>query len=295
MKKFLYTIASVLILGQALTAQDKQADFDKKFRFGLRVAAQPTWFTSNEVNNKPSGAKFGTGFGLNMEIRFSKIVSLSTGIGADFEGGKYAFKRDTANDYEVVYWQDNAASFVEPKTGGTFADLNTSSNTAYILKDRTLKTTHITIPAILKLATNEYSGLKYFGMFGAEIGFRIKTTATDSYHTSYKFDANGLPKSGPNGEGESTQTNVNLAKDAATPFFPMRLGFNAGLGTEYRLGGSTSAFFSVNYFRSFTNLLRSDSKFLVYDTKTSGGTNTYSFVKQNLIQNAIRINIGILF
>jgi len=295
MKKFLYTIASVLILGQSVTAQDKQADFDKKFRFGLRVAAQPTWFTSNDANNKPYGSKFGTGFGMNMEFRLSKIIAFATGIGADFEGGKYTFKNDLPNNYQVRYWQNNAAEFVEPKTGGVYSDLNNASNIQYILKERSIKTTHVTIPALLKMSTNEYSGFKYFGMFGAELGVRIKTIATDSYWTSYKYDANGLVTNGVNGEGETTQENINLSKDAAVPFFPLRLGFNAGIGTEYRLGGSTSAFFSVNYFRSFSNLMSSTSNFLIYHVDNASGTNTYYFVKQNLIQNAIRINIGILF
>jgi hypothetical protein len=293
MKKYLYTVASVLVLVASAASQDKQAEFDKKFRFGLRVAAQPTWFTSNDNNNLPYGSFFGTGFGLSIEYRFSKIVALSTGIGGDFEGGRYTFRSEPSKNYQVWYWQNNAGDFLEPKNDGANTDLSNANTTAYVLQERTIKTTHVTIPAILKMSTNEYSGFKYFGMFGLELGIRIKTIANDKYITTYKFDQNGVVTNGANGDGPSSQDNINISKDAS--FVPFRAGFNAGIGTEYRLGGSTSAFFSVNYFRSFSNLMRSDSRYMIYNIDNSSGKNTYNFVKQNYLLNAIRINLGILF
>jgi Outer membrane protein beta-barrel domain len=306
MKKYLYTIASVLILGIAVNAQekpkepeppkDKGEEFDKKFRFGLRVAAQPTWFTSNQNNNKPYGANFGTGFGLNMEFRMSKIVAFSTGIGADFEGGKYTFRRTTEKDnyYEVRYWQKKEGGFAEPENGKPLNFMNNENNTMYVLKDRSIKTTHVTLPALLKLSTSEYSGMKYFGMFGAEIGIRVKAAAKDSYYTSYTYDKDGLVIGKIEGAGESEQANINLNKDMAV--IPIRAGFNAGLGAEYRLGGSTAFFFSFNYFRSFTNTLRGTSKYMASTVVDSDPNSvTYKFVEQNYLLNAIRINVGILF
>jgi hypothetical protein len=291
MKKFLYTTITAMTLMVTANAQDKQADFDKKNRFGLRAALQPCWFTSNDNNNPPYGAALGSGFGLTWERKFSSIVALSTGIGADFEGGKYTFRSDPSNNYQVNYWQDNGGSFVEPKKD--ISQMSDNTYTRYILKERSIKTTHVTIPVMLKLSTNEYSGFKYFGMFGGEVGIRIKNVATDSYLTSYKFQ-NGVTTSGIDGEGASSQANINLGKDGS--LIPLRVGFNAGIGTEYRLGGSTSLFMSVNYFRSFTNLLRNESKYMIYNVDLSDPTNAkYNFVKQNLIQNAIRINIGVLF
>ena len=314
MKKYLYTIATVLVFGMSANAQEpakekakepepatkEKKDFDKKFRFGLRLAAQPTWFTSNENNNVPKGAVFGTGFGLNMEIRASDIVAFVTGIGADFEGGKYTFRRTLEKDnfYEVSYWQTKDGEFKEPENGKDFKFLNNENSTRYVLKDRTIKTTHITIPAILKLSTNEYSGMKYFGMFGAEIGIRVKTTVKDNYYTSFQYNPNGFAKAGTdsiNGAGEATGENINLNRDMAV--VPIRVGFNAGLGFEYRLGGSTAFFCSINYFRAFTNTMRGTSKLMstTIDTSDPSGKVTYVMAKQNFVANAIRINIGILF
>ena len=305
MRKFLFTATTALLLSTLAisqtntatpTPEDKsKAAFDKKFRFGLRITPQPTWFSSSDkTNNPPYGAKFGFGFGLNMEFKLSDIVGFQTGIGGDFEGGKLTYRSEPSANYQVSYWLNNANEMVEVKDGASLADLNTSTNTSYILKERSIKTTHVTIPAILKLSTSEYSGLKYFGLFGVEIGARIKSTATDKYITSYKYNATGAPTSGANGEGESTNENIDIKSDAS--LIPVRLGLNVGLGTEYRLGGSTSLFFSVNYFRSFTNLMRSkESKYLIYNVDNSSGSNKFSYVKQNLIQNAIRINVGVMF
>lgn len=298
MKKYLYTVLLLSSMSGFVLAQEpasEKKDFDKKFRFGLRVAAQPTWFTTNENNNKPFGAFFGTGFGLNMEFRFSDIVALSTGIGGDFEGGKLTYRQEPSENYAASYWMDETNNFVDVEGKRNPTDLNNTANIRYYVKERTIKTTHVTIPALLKMSTKEYSGMKYFGMFGAELGIRIKATANDKYTTSYKYDANGLVTNGASGDKDTPdQKNINLSKDAS--LVPMRIGFNAGLGFEYRLGGSTAFFTSVNYFRSFTNLMRNDSKFMISDIITDpSGNQTYKMVQQNLIMNAIRINIGILF
>ncbi|MCW3077785.1 MAG: hypothetical protein JWO32_2394, partial [Bacteroidetes bacterium] len=239
------------------------------------------------------GSHFGFGFGLNMEFRLSSIIAFQTGIGGDFEGGNYQFKNELGK-YEATYFQNSTTNeFVAPKNNENITDIQNTSNTGYVLADRTIKTTHVSIPAILKMSTNEYSGFKYFGMFGVELGIRVKATATDNYSTSYKYKADGS-KVLANGDGPSSQSNININKDAS--LIPLRLGLNVGGGTEYRIGGSTSAFISINYFRSFTNLQKSDSKYIVYHITTdSGNLNTYNFVKQNLIMSAIRINLGILF
>ena len=304
MKKFLFTLGSIIMFGITGNSQtttptpppsskeSKESEFDKSFRFGLRVTPQPTWFASNDKNNLPYGANFGLGFGLNIEYKFSEIAAFQFGIGGDFEGGKYTFKYDPQDSYMVQYWQDKSGNFVAPKSGAASNAINNPDNTGYILKERSIKTTFVTIPLILKLSTKEYNGLKYFGMFGGELGIRAKAIATDSYFDSFVYDAKGtITKS----NGESSQSTINIGKDAS--LIPMRFGLNVGLGTEYRLAGSTAVFFSANYFHSFTNFMRNDSKYMVYNVNKdlTAGTETYKFVKQTLLLNAIRINIGILF
>jgi hypothetical protein len=283
MKKFLIATAVLSLFGSTVNGQEKSADFDKKFRFGLRVNPQPTWFVSGDKNNIPSGAKFGIGFGLNMERRLSDIVGVLFGVGADFEGGKYTFKNDPANNYVPTYWMNESEGTLSvPKKE------NLTQNSIFELKERTVKTTYVSIPVMLKLSTNEYSGLKYFGVFGGEIGIRAKAIAEDSYYRTIKYTSDTSYKVISN---ESTMSDIDVSKEFSA--VPIRVGFNAGIGAEYRLGGSTSAFISINYFRSLTNQMRKESDYTYFRTDPVTGNRT--FIKQDLKLSAIRINIGIMF
>ena len=293
MKKLLLSLSAIAILSSSLSAQN--SEFDKKFRFGLRVTPQPTWFSGSDKNNIPSGAKFGFGFGLNMEFKLSGIVGLQTGIGGDFEGAKYKF-RNEAGIYQATYLMNENNEFVDPN--GTTDNINNKaykSNTAYVLKERQVKTTWITVPVILKLSTKEFmDALKIYGMFGAEIGFRVSSKATDTYDYSGKFvdygqndtvyKFNRIP-------GIESQSDINISKESS--LIPMRLCFNAGLGGEYRLSGSTAAFVSVNYFMALSNQMRKTSDYTFYKTEPSTGKST--FINQKLKMSGIRISIGIMF
>lgn len=269
--------------------QSDGEDFDKKWRFGLRFTPQFTWFSSKEKNLESMGSIFGYGFGLHLEYRFSETVGLVTGIGGDFEGGKYSVKYDTANGYAVRYWLNNEADFQQPENGKAVSNYRKQGFTEFVLKDRTIKTSYITIPAILKMSTKELGGFKYSGMFGGEIGIRLNTLAEDTYHESYTFDANGLPIKG----NVESQAEINLVDDS--PLIPMRLGMNLGLAAEYRLSGNTSLMLSVNYFHSFVNVLKPTSESMVSSIEPNGSVNNYTFVKQGMVMRAVRINLGILF
>jgi hypothetical protein len=288
MKKILLIVSSSLVLANSFLAQE--TDDDKKFRLGLKVAAQPTWFSSNENSASKLGTGFGFGFGLVTEFRLGKTASFVTGIGGDFEGGSIKYRYDplSASPYSVDYILDASGNMKKLEDGQNTATLISTGDTYYNgLIERKIKTTHVTIPIALKMMTKEISGFKYFGMFGGEIGVRVKTTATDKYTSSYAYGST-TPSAG------STNSKVNINPDAS--LIPIRVGMNVGLGAEYRLSGSTSAFISVNYFRSFTNLMKKESKYMIYDYNTdSNGVMTFFHVKQGLLMNAIRINVGVLF
>jgi len=288
MKKILLLVSSTLLLANSFFAQE--SDDDKKFRLGLKVAAQPTWFSSKDNNTTKSSTGFGFGFGLAMEFRLTKTAYFVTGIGGDFESGgiKYKYEPLAATPYAIGYTLNGSNELNEIKDGMQATNIVQAGDVAYNgIIERKIKTTHVTIPLALKMMTKEIGGFKYFGVFGGEIGVRIKARATDKYTSSTTYGSNV-------NNGAGTNTNININKDGS--LIPLRVGMNVGLGAEYRLSGSTSAFLSINYFRSFTNLMKKESKYMAYDSKSySDGTVTFSFVKQNLLMNAIRINVGILF
>jgi hypothetical protein len=293
MKKFLYILSflslSPLFKSQTTTPVPAPDADNRKVRFGLRINPQPTWLSSGDKNNTPSGANFGFGFGLNVEFRFSDVVALLTGIGGDFEGGKYKFRNGAG--YQPTYFLDPSNIMVAPKSNNPLTTLKNPDNTSYLLKERDLKTSYVTIPIILKLSTREYNGLKYFGMFGGEIGVRVNAQATDSYYSSTTYDVNGV---GTTLAGAGSLSQINVNKDCSP--VPLRVGLNVGAGGEYRLAGTTALFVSINYYRSFINAYRQQSNYMIYQA-VAGPNNTeiYKFVQQNLMLSAIRINIGIMF
>ncbi len=296
MKKILFTfisicLLSVLVNAQTATPAEGNPNFDKKFRFGIRATPQPTWYKSDNNNSTGAGSTFGFGFGLIMEFKLSKIIHFSTGIGGDFEGGYINYRNDA--DFSVNAVMDSEGQYVEAKDGVKQDDyMLKNGNTQYVLQERKVKTTFVSVPLALKMMTEEYSGAKYFANAGLELGFKTKAQATDTYVSGRTTVIAGTSTTTP--EAELSKSGINITKDV----IPVRAGMNLGIGMEYRLGGSTSLLFSANYFQSFTNLMRSESKYLVkgHDTYYSAdNTVTFTPLNQGLYMRAVRINIGLLF
>ena len=313
MKKILFILSTVMLLNSNSGAQTttptapaetpKQEEFDKKYRFGLKVSPQPTWYKSNNTNSKGAGSTFGFGFGLLLDIKLSKIIHFTSGLGGDFEGGyvKYNFVSDVVNpgnDFQVNVVVDKENNLVEAKDGIVSTDYEfVNGSTQYVLNERKYKTTFVSIPLMLKMMTQEYGGLKYFFNFGGELGIRAGVKANDTYVAGIKTSITGTSVTTASvAAADLKRDDINVGKDAST--LPFRVGMNLGLGTEYRLGGSTSLLFSVNYFQSFTNLMKKDSKYLtkgVDNTYTSSGGWNFASLNQGYFARAIRINIGIMF
>lgn len=315
MKNFFYASITTLALTSVALAQTTtppatgdDGDFDKKFRFGLRVSPQPTWFKSGNGNVSKLKTGFGFGFGLVGEIKLSDLIRVSTGIGGDIESGSISFRNagydpnnpSTNNEFASTYVINKDGELLEAE-GGVKAesfDLQPGSK-KYVLKERKIKTTHVTIPITLKMLTKEYSGFRYFGQFGVDLAFRTAFKASDEYSYTGTYVAStstATPMGTIKWETGGSNSTVPISKDGS--LVPIRLGLNVGIGTEYRIAGSTSLFMSVNYFSAFTNLMRNDSKYAYTGVTTDPTTNTYTNFKalsQSLKMNAIRINLGVMF
>lgn len=288
MKKILLIVSSTLLLANTIIAQDAA---DKTFRFGLRVSPTPTWLRSNEAKLVERGtAKFGFGFGLQMEFRINSTASFVTGIGGDFLGGKQNYKNGQGyvltkegeyKDYDSKqFGSDPTSLFVSNNNGDKF----------YEIKTRSVKASYVTIPILLKLMTKDIGGFKYFGVFGGNIAVQTKFRVTDEI-TELVYDGTASPKVYQSG-GTSTISDMKPKGD----LIPLNVGLNVGLGAEYNLSGSTSMFFSINYLRGFINQYQGTSDIMVDKLKENINTGTIpSKSKQSAFSDGIQINIGILF
>lgn len=295
MKKILAFVAVSAFVWSAASAQED--DTKKKFRAGLKFSAQPSWFQSGDPNTTKYKTGFGYGFGLVTDFRLSDVIYFSTGIGGDFENGSIKYRNDgfdpTKNNTDVFYASyvlDNSNAFVEAKDNTDIGNYTKDGYSSYVLDTRKIKTTHITIPISLKMLTKELSGFRYFGQFGGDIGIRAAAKAVDSYAYKYEYKTSGTVQS-----GAGSNASFDIKKDCS--LIPFRFGMNIGLGAEYRMAGSTSLFLSVNYFRSFTNLMAKESDYTFTHTTYDASTNNVSFVHlpQKLYMSAIKINIGVMF
>lgn len=285
MKKVFSIAIAALLVTNVMFAEDGD---DRKVRFGLRVTPTPTWLRSNDsklIEN--SGMKFGFGFGLQVEFKINSTASFVTGLGGDFLGGKQIFKNGQGyvlNSENGYVESDNVAWGKTP--GLMEADAIIDKRKFYELKSREVKITYITLPILLKLMTKDISGFKYFGVFGGNVSFATKFRVTDEIN-ELKITTGGYQTG-----GTSTLSDMKPAGD----YLPFNAGLNVGLGMEYNLSGSTSAFISFNYCRGFINQYFSSSDVIVENIKENLNTSsTPSKAKQSAFSDGVQINIGMLF
>lgn len=280
MKKFFSVILFFSFLSGSIVSQNDSEN--KNFRFGLRASPQLNWLRSN--NNKlyeKSGMAFGFGFGLDLEFRLSKVAHILTGIGGDFLGGKQIYKSTDGYGYSLN--KDNDILQNQDENWNLSSD-----NYLNKLKSRRVKTTYVNLPIAIKLMTKELSGMKYYGVFGGDIGILTKIIAQDEVE---QVDA--IVSTDIRYKPVSTNSDLNISKDC----IPVKLSWKVGAGAEYNLSGTTNLFFGINYVRCFTNLYRSESKYLVSDFEDAvkNGTFPRKSAKQGAFGDGIILNLGILF
>ncbi len=144
------------------------------------VRATPSWYNETKNNYyKSNGAVCGLGFGLNLEFKFNEVLSLQTGVGGDFDGGKtkYTYTPNSFVGYTTAYLADQTPQPVEIKKKN-YSNVTNAHSINY-LTGRTIHTSYVTIPVVLKMMTKEISGFKYFVDFGANIGVLAGAKAND--------------------------------------------------------------------------------------------------------------------
>ena len=125
----------------------------KKFRFGLKIAPNISWYDikSPELTNNGNKAKFG--YGLITEYNFSTNYALATGFELLTSGGKLDYP---INSYYLL-----------------------KDDSKYYLTNRTFNLNYLQIPTVLKMKTNEIGYFTYYGQFGFNTLFRTSAMADD--------------------------------------------------------------------------------------------------------------------
>ncbi|MFT4659885.1 MAG: hypothetical protein ACI8XB_000135 [Patiriisocius sp.] len=205
MKKLILSLLICLFTATTF-AQD-----DRPFRIGFAILPSASSIKpEGEIFTKNSG-KFGFAYGLLAEFNFG--------------AGNYAF----------------ASGLMINSLGGTINNTNyhtgDTSVTSFGVVEEKYSLQYIQIPLTLKLKTNEIGYLTYFGQFGLDLGFRIKSKADIT--GVYDFET-------------IKETDINISEDIQ----PIRSALNVGAGVEYNISADTYLVTSIIWNNGLTNLFK---------------------------------------
>ncbi len=261
MKKSIFILLALVISGKFAVAQEGENDL-KNFRFGLKAAPMITWYKPDDQKKFESGgAMLRFSYGLTTDFKLNKVTFIATGLQIDYDGGKL-------NMLDTNYYFLNKDSEIISPT-----DTAGQLFTQYQLKNRTYRTTYVTIPLTLKLRTQELGLMSYYGQFGVNASFRMKNRVNDDVLT--------IPSN-----AAASQTDLENTSDMQL----FKFALNVGGGVEWGLSQSTAMVFGVNYLNGFSNVLKKDSDFLF---RTPFNSNAAT--KQNARSNAVVITVGVIF
>ncbi len=270
MKKVLLLILALSMGGKYAIAQDTGENDLKNFRFGLKATGMVNWYKPEDKNKFTSqGATARGSYGLITEFRMNKVVSFATGVQVDYDGGRLAFNENDTN----FYFLSKDLELLERSD-------STSTASKYRLNSRFYRTTYLTIPIGLKLKSPEIGALTYFGQFGVNASFRLKSRADDKLNAVSGGASNETINQQVSQSDILNTTDMNIFK----------FSLNIGVGAEWSIAGSTSLVFGLNWYNGFSNVLKSESKYLFRNRN-----NGYEATKQNAKSNAIALTVGILF
>lgn len=255
MKKLLI-ILTLCFCYQFVSAQDDGEDRVKNFHFGLKVNPNLSYIKPHLDNKtiKNDGTSLRFGYGLITDFRLNKVISFSSGVEVFGSGGRIDFATSDSAFYMFI-----------PEGESKEAKFYTTS--------RNMALTFVDVPITFKMKTPEIGSMKYFGVFGTNLGIRAKARATDvgSYVSNkgtpvYNFESK----------------NINIAEQVS----PIRMTLNVGLGVEYNLIGSTSLVCSVNYLQGYTSTLKKKQ------TELTSAKKTLDLKSYN---NAFALTVGVIF
>ncbi|HLP11146.1 MAG TPA: porin family protein [Flavobacteriales bacterium] len=277
-------LTTCILTALFVTAQSQ--DNDKKFRFGLKMTPSFNWLKIDDTKTfEGNGAVMKFGYGLITEFNLTGTIWFSTGLQVDYDGGRI---RTTSTDPFL----DNTSGkvFYQYDENKGLAEYDNTDNgyKTYWLRERTYRTTYITLPIQLRMKTKEIGMLTYFGNIGINASFQAKTRVTDV--------TNQINSGGGLGYQSSTTEFDRLVM--SDDMNPVRLGLVIGGGAEMNLSGSTSLLFGLHFFQGFTNTVKKESKYLLDGEKTTAASTTeYKPVaqEQKFLNNNITITVGVLF
>jgi hypothetical protein len=242
--------ALVLICILILIRSESQAqDEGKKARLGLTVYPTLAWISPDNTGYNNDGTQLGIKYGLTADLRLfeNDNYSFATGFLIHHTGGKLSYPTATGS---------------LPITGPG----NIESK---------FKLTYMGIPLAIKLRTAEIGYMRYWGLFGTELGFNI--SANEVRKETFASESN---------EEDRNADEINL----------IRFALVFGAGIEYNISGNTHLVGGVSYSNGLSNIISGDANLVengVARIDENGETIKDGKLKTRL--NYFSLHIGVIF
>ena len=203
---FILLFALMMFAGSA-TAQQKA------FQFGFKVAPSMGWIKPNAEEYNRDGVKAGFNWGFVGEFFLMENYALATGFNVIYLNGAYTYP---------AYYRAGSAQIIGTNT-------------------RVLKAKYIQLPVILKMKTNDFNGIRFYGELGFGLGFKTDAKAEDKI-----YNGNVLVE--------------ESSGDVSNELRFTRESLILGAGVEYPLGGSTFITAGLRFDNNFIDILKDQNE-----------------------------------
>ena len=129
----------ILMIGFFLPVLTKAQD--QKFHFGFKITPSMAWIKPDTKSLDREGYRLGFSYGFQTEFRLADNYALATGAQMSYRGGKLKY------DSVVLGIPESTVTF---------------------------KVQYVEIPICLKMLTNQFNKIRYYGQFGFSPGMRIR-------------------------------------------------------------------------------------------------------------------------
>jgi len=182
---------------------------EKPFVFGVRIAPTMGWMKPDSQGYENQGTDVGFTWGFMAEFHLMENYAINSGFNISYLNATLEYP-------EAVNGVDGVL------------------NRGYRLK-------YIEIPLTLKMRTNDFNRISYFGMIGFGVGFKLSAKAKD------KFVPNG-------------GSPLNEENDISDDIKNVRASMILGVGLEYAMGGDTKILGGLNFNNGINDILKNENK-----------------------------------
>ena len=236
MKKIVLIAGICLLIGHVALSQVKP------FRFGLKLAPNIGWISPDSEGYESDGSVPGFSWGFISDFTITENYFVATGFNVNYMNGKMQFP----HQIDIIENDDTTTHI------GT---LKRKYNLRYI-----------ELPLTLKMKTNKFNEIQFYGQIGFSLGFNVKSKGKDDF--SYKV-----------GEQYMSESNEGDISDEVTF---LRGALVLGGGIEYYVDNSTSIVAGITFSNGISNVLK--------------GNNTVdTSIEQKAVPHYIELTLGVIF